>query len=317
MNIDGILFLAPLAGISNRSFRHMARKYGADFCYTEMISADAVVYNQRKTIAMIDIFPDDHPIGIQLFGSSPEKMARAIKALAGFEANLFDINIGCPVKKITRKNGGAALLKEPKLAEEIMVAAVETSGIPVTIKMRTGWEIDSDVYLEVGKMAEKAGIAAITLHPRSCSAGFSGKSDWSKIAALKRAVSIPVIGNGDIKTVEDARNMLSQTGCDAIMVGRAAMTNPYILQQIKSYLKDGEILLNLTVKEMIKLALEHSRLVIDQFGEKAGALKMRKHLAWYSRGFEGGAILRGKLMAVNSYSDIHNFLNDYLNRLVV
>jgi tRNA-dihydrouridine synthase B len=312
LNINGILFLAPLAGISNRAFRQLARKYGADLCYTEMISSDAVVYDQKKTMAMIDLGREEHPVGIQLFGSSPENIGNAIKKLDDFNADLIDLNLGCPVKKVIKKNGGAGLLRDLNLISEILVAAVENTRKPVTIKMRTGWEADVDVFLEAGRIAEKAGVAAITLHPRSRSAGFSGKSDWSKITQLKGEVAIPVIGNGDVNTPLDAADMLSQTGCDAIMIGRAAMRNPYIFRQIKEYMNEGVVLPEMTIVAKIEMALEHSRLIMDQFGEKHGAMMMRKHLGWYSKGFVGGARLREKLKHVLCYADIKQLFDDYL-----
>ncbi len=303
--------MAPLAGISNYPFRFLARKFGASFCYTEMISADAIARNQEKTIRMVDMTPDEHPVGVQIFGSKPEYVAKAVKVVERFGPDLIDINIGCPVRKVVKNNGGAALLKNPTLAGEIMAAAVENCSLPVTIKIRSGWTKDSDVYLELGKLAEKAGISAIAFHPRSRSDSYKDKSDWSKITLLKQEVSIPVIGNGDINTPEDAAAMLSQTGCDAIMIGRAAMRNPFIFQQIKSYLDDGNIMPDMSIGDKYKLILEHSLLITKQFGERNGALLMRKHLAWYTKGIRGGADLRRQMFTVESYQDICKLFNDY------
>ncbi len=313
MTIAGRLFLAPLAGISNYPFRLLARKYGASFCYTEMISADAIARNQEKTVRMLDMAADEHPVGVQLFGSLPEYIARAVKVVENSGPDLIDLNIGCPVKKVVKKNGGAALLKNPTLAGEIMSAAVENSSLPVTIKIRTGWNKNSDTYLKLGKIAEKAGIAAIAFHPRSRSDGYKERSDWSKITLLKKEVSIPVIGNGDIKTPQDAEAMLSQTGCDAVMIGRAAMRNPYIFSQINEYLDNGNLLPELSIQEKIKLTLEHARLMAKQFGERIGILMMRKHLAWYTKGMQGGADLRRQLFTVETYKDICNLFDKYLN----
>ncbi len=313
LNIDGILFLAPLAGISNRPFRLLARKFGADFCYTEMISSEAIIQNQRRTLSMVDIGADEHPIGVQLFGSFPENVAKAAKKAVELGADLIDLNLGCPVKKVVKKNGGAALLKDFNLVNEIMHATVEISKVPITIKMRTGWASEEDTYLEIAQLAQASGVAAITLHPRSRSAGLSGKSDWSKITALKKAVSIPVIGNGDIRSPFDAEAMLQQTGCDAVMIGRAAMASPYIFTQIKDYLKNGEIRPDFNPKEKSLMALEHARLMIEQFGETSGTIRMRKHLSWYTKGFLGGAELRSQLNRVNSYSDICGLFSQYLD----
>lgn len=304
--------MAPLAGISNRPFRLLARRYGASLTYTEMISADAIYMNQEKTFNMIDIAPDEHPVGIQLFGSKPEYMAAAVKKVAAFKPDLVDLNLGCPVKKVVRKNGGAAILKDIGLAGELMRAAVENSAIPVTIKMRTGWDAKSDVFLEVGQMAEKIGVAAITLHPRSRSQNYGDQPDWSKIKQLKSEINIPVIGNGDVNIPQDAERMFEETGCDAIMIGRAAMRDPTIFGRINKYLEEKKLLPDLTIEEKIVLALEHSRMLVEKFGERHGAMMMRKHLAWYSKGFQGGADLRRMLKTVNSLHDIKALFDDYL-----
>jgi tRNA-dihydrouridine synthase B len=311
LTIDGNLFLAPLAGISNRPFRLLARRYGAALCYTEMVSADAIALNQEKTLRMIDTSPDEHPVGVQLFGSKPEYIAIAVNRILEFAPDLIDLNLGCPVKKVVKKNGGAALLKNTVLAAELMAAAVENATVPVTIKIRTGWEAQSDIYVEVGLIAEKTGISAVTLHARSRTQSYAVKSDWSKIAHLKREVSIPVIGNGDVRTPTDAEDILNQTGCDAVMIGRAAMKNPFVFRRIRTYLEKGELLPEMTIDERINLALEHARMVTEQFGQKRGALMMRKHLAWYSRGFRGGAELRRCLKVVSSYDDILSLLKAY------
>ncbi len=311
LTIEDNLLLAPLAGISNRAFRMLARKYGASMCYTEMISSEAIVRNQKKTLNMIDIDPDEHPVGVQLFGSEPSSLAKAVRKVLEFGPDLIDLNLGCQVKKVVRKNGGAALLKNEALAGELMSAAVENSTVPITIKMRTGWDSQSDVYIDVGKMAERKGVSAITLHPRSRTENYSKKADWSKIALLKKEVSIPVIGNGDINIPQDAENMFQQTGCDAIMLGRAAMKNPYIFTRIKTYLSEGKLMPDLSINERIDLALEHARLLVEQFGDRIGARMMRKHLVWYSKGFPGGAELRPRLKGVESYENIRDLFYAY------
>ncbi len=252
MTLQGNLILAPLAGISKRPFRLLARKYGAALCYTEMISADALVRNDKKTIKMLDHTPDEHPIGIQLFGSRPELIAAASKRLMDFKPDIVDLNLGCPVPKVIKKNGGAALLKNPVLAEEIMIAAVENSSVPVTIKTRSGWAADSQNYLEIGRRAQKAGVAAMTLHPRSRTERFAGKSNWSLIKCLREEITIIVIGNGDVRTPQDAKDMLDQTGCDAVMIGRAALGNPYIFSQIREFLEYDRIIPEMTPNEKIE-----------------------------------------------------------------
>ncbi len=312
LTVEGNLLLAPLAGVSNRPFRLLARQYGASLCYTEMISAEGVVRDQKKTFSMIDCTLDEHPVGIQLFGSDPESLAGAVRKVQEMGLDLIDFNLGCPVKKVIKKNGGAALLKNLNLAGELMSAAVENSKVPFTIKMRTGWDSHSDVYIEVGKMAEKIGVAAVTLHARSRTENYSKKADWSKIALLKREVSIPVIGNGDIFTPQDAEDMLKQTNCDAAMIGRAAMKNPAVFKRMKAYITDGELLPETSVPEQIEVALAHAHLMVEHYGQRLGALKMRKHLAWYSKGFSGGTELRRRLKHVESYADIKSLLDAYM-----
>lgn len=312
LNLDSKLILAPLAGISKRPFRLLARRYGAALCYTEMISADALARNHKKTIRMLDHTPQEHPIGIQLFGSQPEFIAMAAKKLMEFGPDIIDINLGCPVPKVIKRNGGAALLKDPSLAEEIMAAAVENSTVPVTIKTRAGWTSDMPGYLEIGRRAQKIGIAAMTLHPRYRTEGFAGKSDWSLIKRLKQEITIPVIGNGDIKTPEDAQRMLEETGCDAIMIGRAAMTNPYIFKMIGEFLENGRIIPDMTPAEKVAMALEHARLMGLQYPDPVASRMMRKHLAWYTRGFPEGHQLRRDIMKQESYKEMEACLNNYL-----
>ncbi|MEW6014112.1 MAG: tRNA dihydrouridine synthase DusB [Candidatus Zixiibacteriota bacterium] len=312
LNIPGPLFLAPLAGISNRPFRLIARRCGADMAYTEMVSADGIAMGQEKSLSYLDFDAEEHPVGVQIFGANPENIRKAAAVISQSGADLIDINLGCPVKKVVGKNGGAALLKDRQLTHEIMNAAVEASSLPVTVKMRTGWDNQNDHYLEIGELAQASGIAAVALHARSRAAGFSGKSDWSKIAILKNALKIPVIGNGDINSAEDAARMLAETGCDAIMVGRAAMRNPYIFGAIKAFLRDRTISPEPAISDKIALSLDHAALIIAQFGERSGALMMRKHLAWYTKGFPAGAALRARLMTVTSLDDIRRAFQEFL-----
>ncbi len=261
---------------------------------------------------MIDIEPDESPVGVQIFGSDPEIISLAVKRLADFSPNLIDINLGCPVRKVVHKNGGAALLKDLSLASEILHAAVENSRIPITVKIRTGWDVTSDVFLELGKIAERAKIASITLHARSRTQSYSVKADWSKIKALKEELSIPVIGNGDITSPADAEKMMNETGCDGVMVARGAMKNLYIFKQIKRYLNTGELLPDLDVAGKIELAIRHSRAVADYYGEEIGTKMMRKHLVWYTKGIRGGSLLRNELMKVSTVDEIKASFDSFL-----
>ncbi len=313
LTIENPLFLAPLAGVSCFPFRLLARRFGASMCYTEMISADALIRNSARTLAMIDFGPDEHPVGIQVCGSKPELMAKGVKKALAFKPDIIDINFGCPVPKVTKKNGGSALLKDPALAAEVIAAAIDSSNVPVTVKLRTGWTREQETFLEIAKNAAKLGIAAITLHARARSEDYSNKCEWEKIAALKREVNIPVIGNGDIGTPEDAKAMFDQTGCDGIMLGRAAMKNPHIFARIKRYLETGELIPELPAAARLELALEHARMMIERYDDKAGILKMRKHLSWYTRGLRESGDLRNNLRFVKSYNDISELFDNYLN----
>ena len=314
LNLKDRVVAAPLAGVSNRPFRLLALSCGAAMTYTEMVSSEGIIRHQKKTLAMMEFRSDEQPLGIQLFGGNPEVMGRAARIVVELnKPDLIDINFGCPVKKVVKHNGGAAILKDLVLTEEIIRATVEGAGdTPVTIKMRTGWDEATPVYLEVGQIAQRAGTAAVTLHARSRSKGFSGKADWTAIRQLKEAVSIPVIGNGDVRTPVDAKRMLDETGCDAVMVGRAALGNPFIYQQVSHYLETGELLPEPTISQRIEMACRHAQLMVDQYGQPRGVVTMRRTLGWYVKGFPGAARLRPKLFQVSSMGDIIDIFDSYL-----
>lgn len=282
--------------------------------FTEMVSSEGIIRHQEKTLSMMAFKTDEQPIGIQLFGADPKSMEQAARITAQlFHPDVIDINFGCPVKKVINKNGGAALLKDLGLTEEIVRATVQGAGeTPVTIKLRCGWDDTSPVYCEVGRIAETAGIEAITLHARSRSKGYSGKADWSAIKELKSAVSIPVIGNGDVVAPEDVARIMKETGCDGVMIGRAALGNPFIFTQITRYLETGVAPPEPTPIEKIEMARLHAALMAEQFGEARGAIMMRRYLGWYVKGFPGASELRPKLFAVTAISDIDRVFADYL-----
>ncbi|MFH1373471.1 MAG: tRNA dihydrouridine synthase DusB [bacterium] len=314
LNLKGRVVAAPLAGVSNRPFRLLALSCGAAMTYTEMVSSEGIIRRQKKTLAMMEFCSEEQPLGIQLFGGNPEVMGRAARMVVELnKPDLIDINFGCPVKKVVKHNGGAAVLKDLVLTEEIIRATVEAAGdTPVTIKIRTGWDEATPVYLEVGQIAQRAGAAAVTLHARSRSKGFSGEADWTAIGRLKKAVSIPVIGNGDVCTPADARRMLDETGCDAVMIGRAALGNPFVFQQVSHFLETGELLPETTIPQRIEMACQHAQLMVDQYGQPRGVIKMRRTLGWYVKGFPGAARLRPKLFQVSSMGDIIDVFNLYL-----
>ena len=258
--------------------------------------------------------PDEQPLGIQLFGANPEVMKQAAEVtVKKFRPDIIDINFGCPVKKVVNKNGGSAVLRDLKLTEDIIRATVEGAGeTPVTIKIRTGWDDDHPVYMEVGQIAQRAGAKAVALHARSRAKGFSGSADWSSIRELKESVDIPVIGNGDAVTPQDVKRMLDETGCDAVMIGRAALGNPFIFKQIRHYLATGEILEEPSVEDKIEMARLHAQLMQEQFGEERGAVMMRRYLGWYVKGFKGASELRPQLFQVATISDIDRVFEQYL-----
>jgi tRNA-dihydrouridine synthase B len=309
------VFLAPLAGVSNRPFRVLARRFGAAVTFTEMVSSEGIIRRQRRTLAMLEFGLEEKPIAVQLFGANPEVMGQAARLVSlEYEPDVIDINLGCPARKVVRKNGGAAVLKDLALTRDIIAATVEGAGeTPVTIKIRTGWDDANPVYLDVGRMARELGVAAVTLHARSRAGGFSGPADWSAIKNLKQSVDIAVIGNGDITSPQDARRMFDETGCDAVMVGRAAMKDPLIFGQINYYLNTGQLLQQPSIEDKIGLALDHALLMAEHYGQERGIRMMRRYLGWYVKGFRGASDLRPRLFQVCSLSDIQGIFEDYLS----
>jgi len=312
LKLAGRVVCAPLAGISNRPFRVMALSAGAAMTFTEMISAEGLIRHQARTRDMIAFREDEQPIGVQLFGANPESMGRAARiAVEQFAPDLVDINLGCPVKKVVNKNGGAAVLKDLGLTRAIIAAVVDGARpTPVSIKIRTGWKDDAPVYLEVGKIAEEEGAQAVTLHARSRCEGFKGSADWSAIKRLKEGVGIVVIGNGDVRTPQDARRMIDETGCDGVMVGRAALGNPDIFRQMHHYVETGELPGEPTIAERIETAKQHARLMVEEYGEERGIKKMRRYLGWYVKGFPGAAALRPRLFQVERLADVDEVLGE-------
>ncbi len=282
--------------------------------FTEMISSEGIIRSQKKTLAMMVSRPEIKPLAIQLFGANPEVMAAAAAiTVRDFQPDMVDINFGCPVRKVVNKNGGAAVLKDLTLTREIIAAVVEGAApTPVSVKMRTGWKEQSPVYLEVGQIAQETGAKAITLHARSRAEGFAGKADWSAIKRVKEAVDIVVIGNGDVRTPEDARRMFDETGCDAVMIGRAALGDPHIFGRVNRYLETGELAPEPGIAERIALATRHAELMVDEYGEQHGVLKMRKILGWYVKGLKGASELRQRLVRVEKLGDIEDVFGEFM-----
>jgi tRNA-dihydrouridine synthase B len=312
LNVPGRVFCAPMAGVSTAEYRLLARRFGAAVVYTEMISSHGIIHDSQKTLALMAFQAEERPVAIQLFGADPVVMRQAAALVSDLGPDLIDLNLGCPVKKVVTRNGGAAILKDLGLARDLILAAVEGSRVPVTVKLRSGWDERSKVYIEAGQAAESAGAAAIALHARTRSGLYQGKADWEDIRRLKEAVAVPVIGNGDINSGEDARRMIDQTGCDAVMVGRAAMGNPWIFREINHFLETGTALPPPTPEEKAAVIREHARLLVLAHGEPRAMLIMRGVLSRYSRGWVGATELRRRMVRLETEADLTAILNRYL-----
>lgn len=292
---------APMAGVTDRAFRILAREQGCSLVCTEMISDQALIYGNPKTNILLDCRGEKGPVSMQIFGSSVEYMARAAEIVAGRGADIIDINMGCPTPKIVKNGEGAALMRDPERAARIVAAVVSRVDCPVTVKMRKGWDEDSINAVELARLVVQAGAAAVTVHGRTRSQFYSGAADWEIIRRVKESVDVPVIGNGDVSTPEDAARMLRDTGCDGIMIGRAAAGNPWIFSRTVHYLATGEILPPPTLEERRETAVRHYKLLVETKGEDVANREMRKHLAWYIKGLRGAARLRARVNRGCSY----------------
>ena len=312
VSLDNRVFLSPMAGVTDLPFRLICKQKGCGMLYTEMINAKALCYNDENTKKMTKIEDEEHPIAIQIFGSEPEYMGRAAEILNSHSNEILDINMGCPAPKVIKNGDGSALMKNPKLAEQVMRAVVEHSTKPVTLKIRKGWDDTCINAVEIAKIAEDCGISAIAIHGRTREQYYSGKADWDIIRQVKENVSIPVIGNGDVFEVEDAINMLNQTNCDAIMIGRGAQGNPWIFKRINHYMQTGEILPEPTLEEKINTAKKHLKLAVEEHGEYVAVREMRKHIAWYLKGLRNSARVRDEINKIESYEEVVNKLESYM-----
>ncbi|MDB3887648.1 tRNA dihydrouridine synthase DusB, partial [Candidatus Marinimicrobia bacterium] len=304
-------FLAPMAGVTDYAYRVIAKEFGAGIVYSEFVSAHGIIRKNEKTLKMIEFSNFERPIGIQIFGDTPEVMEKAARLVyEQFKPDLIDINYGCPVPKVTKKGAGSAALKDLCLMEDITAAVVESvKEVPVTVKMRAGWNSENIVSTDAGIKLEKIGIKAITLHPRTTVQMYRGKADWSLIKELKENVKIPVIGNGDIQTIEDIEKMFSLTKCDGIMIGRAALGNPWFFTQIKKYMKNEDFN-EISLNERLDVCNKHLDLLVQTHGEVVGTNNMRKHFGWYFKGFKHASGLRKKLVLVKNYSEMKDILSN-------
>ncbi|MBI1797496.1 MAG: tRNA dihydrouridine synthase DusB [Candidatus Eisenbacteria bacterium] len=316
---DSPFLLAPLAGVSDSPFRRLAREQGASLVYTEMVSADGLARGNRATIDYCRFDPSERPIGIQLFGSNPDVMADAARRLSDLpdaeRPDLIDINMGCPVRKVVNRRAGAALLTDPPLAQTIVRQMVAASSVPVTAKIRLGWDGRSQNVVEVARALEDAGAGAVAIHARTRAEKFEGPAHWEMIAAAKQAVTIPVIGNGDVRTHEDAARMLETTGCDAVMLGRAAFGDPWVFRRVRAWHERGEALPQPTAAERLDAGLRHLRMMVEDAGEAAAVREMRKHVAWYIKGLPRSARVREQVNHTHSTAELADLLSAYLAEL--
>ena len=298
------VILAPMAGVTDLPFRLLCKEQGAALVCTEMVSAKAILYNNKNTKALLEMHPDEAPVSLQLFGSDPVIISEMAKRIEELPFAILDINMGCPVPKVVNNGEGSALMKNPKLAGEIVSAVSNAIKKPVTVKIRSGFDKDHINAVEMAKIMEDSGAAAIAVHGRTREQFYSGEADWEIIARIKEAISIPVIGNGDVTGGESAAELLKQTGCDGIMIGRAARGNPWIFRQVTAYLEDGTILPPPASEERKAMILRHGRLQLEYKGEYTGVREMRKHVSWYTAGMPHSAQLRQRVNAVEKFSEL-------------
>ena len=306
--ITNSLVLAPMAGVTDLPFRLLCREYGAGLLCTEMVSAKAISFENKNTYDLMRIQSGEQPISLQLFGSEPELMGEVVKKIEDNPCDIIDINMGCPVPKVVNNGEGSALMKDPKLVGEIVKAVSRATKKPVTIKIRKGFDDEHVNAALIAKIAEDNGAAAIAIHGRTRDQYYGGKADWDIIRQVKEAVSIPVIGNGDVNSARAAKAMIEETNCDAIMVGRAARGNPWIFEQINHYLTTGKEIEKPTRTEVGAMILRHARDLIAHKGEFTGVREMRKHVAWYTAGFPHSSKLRGRVNEIESYADLEELL---------
>ena len=312
VKIKNNIVMAPMAGISNSAYRRICKEMGCGLLYAEMVSDKAITYNNKKTIDMLYKSEEERPIVQQIFGSDVDSFVYAAKYIEkNMKPDIIDINMGCPVPKVAvRAQAGSALLKNPDKIYEIVKAVVSAVDVPVTVKIRSGWDFSHINAVEVAKTIEKAGASAICVHPRTRSQGYSGNADWSIIKDVKEAVSIPVIGNGDIKKPEDVKKMIDETHCDAVMIGRGLLGNPWLIKNSINYLEEKP-LITVSLGNRVDMCLKHLNYLVELKNEKIACMEIRNHISWYFRGIKGANVLKNKVYQTSNIHDIISILNGF------
>lgn len=313
VTLENNLILAPMAGVTDLPFRLLCKEQGAGLVCMEMVSAKAISYKNKNTKELLNIDEREHPVSLQLFGSDPDIISEIAKEIEELPFDILDINMGCPVPKVVNNGDGSALMKNPLLAGQIIEKTAKAIQKPVTVKIRKGFDDKHINAVEMARIAQESGAAAVAVHGRTREQYYSGKADWDIIRQVKEAVKIPVIGNGDLLTGKDVKRMEEQTGCDGFMIARGAQGNPWIFQNIMHYMETGEELQKPPMEEMVKMMLRHARMLIAYKGDYTGIREMRKHAAWYTGGYRNAAKLRGRMNDIESYQELSSLFEEVLS----